>query len=1480
MTQSRSLNDKLKELQERSRAIHLVEYLSEVSALNSRTIHDIKDYRRVFWFHDVSNATGSLVPSAESSDGMNHDIWLELSIRPEPPFPPLPESLSPFIDTNALRNSVDTSTLFKESVPADQLSLAIQQDWDDYIRAHWKPWAQQYSIWKKGQNAYSALFEINQEILRLGEEYELIVGFGLLSLKTNRGTITRRHILVADAALEFEPEKGTFRLHPNHEGAMLRVELDMIDPEDLPQSLEQKTKVELTRAGDDPSRQENIETTLKTFIHSLDASGEYSSSWHHDFRTASYPRIEYAPALILRKRSTRGLTDLLQQMKDQMASGCKIPSEFLDLAEPSDRPKKQSETDPLFMDPDEEMLYFPKPSNEEQRCIAQSINQFSGVLVQGPPGTGKSHTIANLICHLLATGKRTLITAKTPRALEVLERLVPSDLRPLFINLLGSSIHEKKSLETSISRILRKIESWDEDSANKKRLQLKNILNELNTEKRNLELSLMHIREKETQEIEPPGCEVKGTPAFIVKTLHRDRDLHDWFNDPVPKNIAPDELKSQLFIILKGFRRFSAEKQQELDRRWPENLPSDTILSRFLAEKSSSDKAAHQLEGTTNIEAAQILSSLSEEMLTVIRDALAIIVKKMNKVKNSRHSWVSQALQDSLDGDGYLWDDLCDNTNSILNRVESVIHLGDSARYTLPDNQDIRALFRDFSVIKTHLENGGNLGWGPFRSGKIRNQIKSLKAVTLNDRPIRTCQDVVIMTEILELKTAFQSAWQSWRPYTEPVKSNFSTQMHALKSMVHVLEDVHEIITAIETIRQQLSVIHQFEEPDWTDSMALQEFVNCSRYAFHIHRIRYSEKAIHDIERKILAAQGCKHPHPVSNELLQAIRSENLDNYVKLLAKIKTLDSQRKELRELRTLKSKLAQTIPNSLSSLLETVHNPLWDERIDRLNKTFEWMNVRHWLAMYLEADDVASISDRIKQIENKTHDVIAKLAALHAWSFCFSRLKPEHRQHMQAWQQAMNRLGKGTGKHAPWHRREAQKHLNMCREAVPAWVMPIHRIWDTVKPGPGIFDVIIVDEASQCGLESLPLFFLARKILIVGDDKQISPEAVGLAGDAIHHLMEKYLSDLKFSTTFEMTSSLFDHAKLRYGSRRITLREHFRCMPEIIRFSNELCYSDTPLIPMRQYTPDRLSPLEHVYVEDGVREGSGSNALNIPEANAVVERIVEFCDRPEYASKSMGVIVMQGEAQAGYIENRLLSTIGADEIARRRIICGNPYSFQGDERDVMFLSLVAARNMKIGTLTKQSDVRRFNVAASRSKDQLLLFHSVQADDLSDSGMRRKLLEFFTQSEPFELETLDPEKLNAQTGILNRNHSNPPEPFETWFEVDVAFDLLNASYRIIPKYSIAGTVIDMVAVCGDSLLAIECDGDTWKGAADFTGELSRQRQLERCGWEFYRLRESLYYLDREVALDGLWNALKRKGIYPAAEESGAIDRTPYHGG
>ena len=437
---------------------------------------------------------------------------------------------------------------------------------------------------------------------------------------------------------------------------------------------------------------------------------------------------------------------------------------------------------------------------------------------------------------------------------------------------------------------------------------------------------------------------------------------------------------------------------------------------------------------------------------------------------------------------------------------------------------------------------------------------------------------------------------------------------------------------------------------------------------------------------------------------------------------------------------------------------------------------------------------------------------------------------------------------------NRLEAQHQLEHCKEAVPCWIMPVYKVAETMKPEAEMFDYVIVDEASQLGPEALFLFFLAKKIIIVGDDKQTSPEYVGVNHDVIKALIKKYLQGIPFSNFYSLEYSFFDHARMLCEGM-ITLREHFRCMPEIIEFSNKLCYEPEGcgLYPLKQYSENRLEPLQTIYCSDGYTEGSGARMINLPEAEQVVAQVQQCINDARYHGKTMGVISLQGDQQAQLIEKLLIDAIGPEEFEERRLVCGNSASFQGDERDIMFLSLVTARNHKRRALTTPADERRFNVAVSRAKEQVFLVHSVQLDDfVNTEGLRYKLLDHFLNYYP---------ETKGLTEPVDRTQKQPPKPFDSWFEVDVFNDIVRKGYAAIPQYKVAKGKyrIDLVILLGNGVkLAIECDGDHWHGAEQYRSDMGRQKILERCGWTFFRVRASAYYFDRIKAMEPLWELIR----------------------
>jgi very-short-patch-repair endonuclease len=229
------------------------------------------------------------------------------------------------------------------------------------------------------------------------------------------------------------------------------------------------------------------------------------------------------------------------------------------------------------------------------------------------------------------------------------------------------------------------------------------------------------------------------------------------------------------------------------------------------------------------------------------------------------------------------------------------------------------------------------------------------------------------------------------------------------------------------------------------------------------------------------------------------------------------------------------------------------------------------------------------------------------------------------------------------------------------------------------------------------------------------------------------------------------------------------------------------------------------------------------------------------------------------------------------RRRLVCGDAYSFQGDERHVMFISLVVAADegRRMATLTQAADERRFNVAASRARDQMWLFHSVMPDDLPAKCLRRALLEYCLHPQVPQDAGHEPrvKELAASAASADRARVPAPPPFESWLEVDVYLEIKRRGYRVLAQHTFAGYKIDLVVTGTNGRVAIECDGEDWLGQDRYDGDMARQRQLERCGWRFWRVRGGAFYRNPEAALQALWDVLEKQGIRPAGPGEDADD-------
>ncbi|MGH7427068.1 MAG: AAA domain-containing protein, partial [Candidatus Methylomirabilaceae bacterium] len=530
----------------------------------------------------------------------------------------------------------------------------------------------------------------------------------------------------------------------------------------------------------------------------------------------------------------------------------------------------------------------------------------------------------------------------------------------------------------------------------------------------------------------------------------------------------------------------------------------------------------------------------------------------------------------------------------------------------------------------------------------------------------------------------------------------------------------------------------------------------------------------------------------MGKDLLRALEARDVDGYHEAFSRAFQNQQRAKSQERRESLLSKLRDGAPLLAEQLASTARDASWDQRAAQFAPAWNWARAIAWIERLCDPEAEQQLRLQLDSARDRIRDRLKEIAAEKAWSHCFARMTEHERQHLVAWSKAVRSIGKGTGKYAPMHRRNAREHLNECRSAIPAWVMPLYRVAETIKPGNDLFDVVIIDEASQSGPEALLLAYLAKKLVVVGDDKQISPTYAGIDHEDVNQLRARHLADLPHADSYGVQQSFFDLAEIRYQGR-IRLREHFRCMPEIIQFSNNLCYQSEPLIPLRQYGGSRLSPVVLVrHVAKGYLKGSGQSVINPPEAQAIVDTVLRLHADAAYEQKTFGIISLLGDSQAREIERLLLEKMGPREMEHRQLVCGDAYAFQGDERDVMLLSLVSApsEGRRIGTLSDEAARRRFNVAASRARDQLFLFHTATLNDLSSQCLRYALLSYCQNPavERSEVSSLSVADLQHLAATADRGRLRAPEPFGSWFEVDVFLRLVARGYRVLPQCELAG--------------------------------------------------------------------------------------------
>lgn len=368
-----------------------------------------------------------------------------------------------------------------------------------------------------------------------------------------------------------------------------------------------------------------------------------------------------------------------------------------------------------------------------------------------------------------------------------------------------------------------------------------------------------------------------------------------------------------------------------------------------------------------------------------------------------------------------------------------------------------------------------------------------------------------------------------------------------------------------------------------------------------------------------------------------------------------------------------------------------------------------------------------------------------------------------------------------------------LSVILKCLPIWITTTAEVHRMLPAYTEMFDVVIIDEASQCDIASaLPVLQRAKRAVIVGDPKQlrhlsfvsrrrlrIYREQFGLEKVPSHWLdyRERSLLDL---VADQVASQ--DQVKL--------LDEHFRSLPDIIAFSNRHFYRNQ--LRVMTATPENSYKQNiHLHILNGQRRPNGANP---EEVKAILEKIRDIIQREAaldpHLCQSIGVL-SPFRAQVEALQETIAKNFSSPQLQRHRLLIGSPFAFQGEERDVMLLSFAAHPESPAGVWNYLNREDIFNVSITRARVEQHLFLSGAPEKYPDGNMLRAYLDFlsFRQKRP--------ELASGKNRLSDRFMQEMFDQLQDW-NMD----------QVYTHYSIGGIELDLVVVNNGRTLGIDLMG------------------------------------------------------------------------
>ncbi|WP_038911224.1 DUF3320 domain-containing protein [Dickeya dadantii] len=1066
-------------------------------------------------------------------------------------------------------------------------------------------------------------------------------------------------------------------------------------------------------------------------------------------------------------------------------------------------------------------LFLPLPADSSQVAAVVASAKGRDFVLDGPPGTGKSQTIANMIAHNLALGRRVLFVAEKKAALDVVYRRLEAQGLGEFCLELHSSKTSKmdflKQLERAWDvRDVLTTQEWEEEAS--KLQTLRDKLNEV--------VRLLHKRW-------PNGLTLHHAMGRVIKDVSAATPLFTWPADTLHTAEQMEyfrQIARRLELNRAAFQQhgehFAAIAQTDWTNGWQSSL---IVSAKALPGKIENlEQAADALLQASGLELdvkepaklAQLLAFC--ELLTKAGDIDLSFMFTPDATARIQAAHTAIALLQEI--------------TTTKERL-SVNYPADSWQHV------------NVPQIQQALTQAGKKFW--FFATSARKKV--IQGV-MQQHALSSAPDLAADLPVIDLLQPLSQRLTaiSSETATLPGWSSLATDYTKLAATVALAEEIRNKLGTLASSPQQLAGIRTAVKTLVIDA---NDLLGAAGVVANLcQNLRTALTGFSEAKTTFCGLIKTQEENP-SIPTLRNCALNIMQNSSALKAW-----SDWSRVRE---------EAISQGLMPMLDALAH--LDTSETSASEIFETAYCRWFASWVIDSEPLLHNfvpAEHMSDIEayRQHTDRLAKLTVRYIRARLCGVIPAKNEIDKQGGFALLKHELQKSRRHKPVRQMAAEMGDAMSKLA-PCMLMSPLSVAQFLPSSQALFDLVIFDEASQISpWDAIGAMARGKQVVVAGDPRQMPPTSFFNRGasdvdDDVEEDMESILDEC-------LAAGLYNHS----------LSWHYRSRHEsLITFSNHRYY-DGNLITFPA-SETRQSAVQWCKVAGVYSKGKGRH--NQAEAEAIVaETVKRLTDKKFVASgKSIGIITLNTEQQK--LINDLLDRARQQHPAiepffqqelEEPVVVKNLETVQGDERDLIMLGIgfgptepgANTMSMSFGPLNREGGWRRLNVAVTRARQEMMVFTSFDSSmiDLNRTSARavadlKHFIEF-AQRGPVAL-------AQAVRGSVGG--------YDSPFEEAVASGLRRKGWHVVPQIGVSRFRIDLGIVHpdkpGDYLVGVECDGATYHSAATARDrDKVRSAILQGLGWKLLRLWSTEWWIDKEGALERLDSAIR-----DLLEESRATD-------